>query len=121
MVAGAPWHALFAQTLVVGPDRVDLERFAPGFTVVACGELEADAAPDGGPDPSPGFIGISFARRLVIVLGSTYGAEIKKALLTVMNQLMPDRVVLPLHCAANIGRKGDVAPYFGLSGRAGRH
>jgi phosphoenolpyruvate carboxykinase (ATP) len=38
-----------------------------------------------------------------------------------MNQLMPDRGALPLHCAANIGRKGDVAPYFGLSGRAGRH
>jgi phosphoenolpyruvate carboxykinase (ATP) len=114
IVADATWHALFAHTLLVRPQPVDLEEFEPGFTVVDCGALPATkTAPDGG---SPVFIGISFSRRLVLIMGSMYGGEIKKALFTVMNYLLPDRGVLPMHCSATAGRDGDVALYFGLSG-----
>jgi len=128
VVARATWHALFAHTLFVRPEPVDLEGFAPGFTVVQCGELEADEAPEGaaagrgsgagpaGDPPSPVFVGISFKRRLVLILGTMYGGEMKKALFTVMNYLLPERDVLPMHCSATAGRLGDVALYFGLSG-----
>ena len=118
VVARASWHALFAHTLFVRPEPVELEGFAPGFTVVECGELPADEAPEGAADdpPSSVFVGISFRRRLVLILGTMYGGEMKKALFSVMNYLLPERDVLPMHCSATAGRLGDVALYFGLSG-----
>jgi phosphoenolpyruvate carboxykinase (ATP) len=130
VVTRATWHALFAHTLFVRPEPVDLEDFTPGFTVVQCGELAADEAPGGEASgrgsgawteaadepPSRVFVGISFKRRMVLILGTLYGGEMKKALFTVMNYLLPERDVLPMHCSATAGRKGDVALYFGLSG-----
>jgi phosphoenolpyruvate carboxykinase (ATP) len=110
VVADATWHALFAHTLFVGPQPIELEGFTPGFTVVDCGALPADEG-EGGV-----FVCISFSRRLVLIMGTLYAGEIKKALFTVMNYLLPERNVLPMHCSATAGRDGDVALYFGLSG-----
>jgi phosphoenolpyruvate carboxykinase (ATP) len=114
VVADATWHALFSQTLFVRPTPVELADFAPGFTVIACGALRASADIDG--TRSSVFVGISFKHRIVLILGSMYGGEIKKAIFTVMNYLMPQRNVLPMHCSANAGDSGDVALFFGLSG-----
>ena len=98
------WHALFAQTLFLRPDPVDLEDFLPGFTVIDCGALHADPDVDG--TRSAVFVGISFKRRMVLILGTLYGGEIKKSLFTVMNYLLPEKGVLPLHCSANVGPQG---------------
>ena len=114
VVADATWHALFATTLFVRPTAIELADFDPGFTVIACGALRASADFDG--TRTSVFVGISFRRKLVLILGSMYGGEIKKAVFTVMNYLMPQRDVLPMHCAANMGPTGDVALFFGLSG-----
>jgi phosphoenolpyruvate carboxykinase (ATP) len=114
VIAEKAWHALFAQTLFLRPDPVDLEDFLPGFTVIDCGALHADPDADG--TRSSVFVGVSFERRMVLILGTLYAGEIKKALFTVLNYLLPEKGVLPLHCSANVGRKGDVALYFGLSG-----
>jgi phosphoenolpyruvate carboxykinase (ATP) len=124
VVARASWHGLFAHTLFVRPEPIDLEDFAPAFTVIACGELPVDARPDAPEDtddgagerPSPVFVGVSLSRRLVIILGTMYSGEMKKALFSAMNYLLPERGVLPMHCSATAGPKGDVALYFGLSG-----
>ncbi len=131
VVARASWHALFAHTLFVRPEPVDLEDFDPDFTVIACGGLpldehpetpggaggcEAGTPPDPDDPPSPVFVGISFRRRLVLILGTMYGGEIKKSLFAAMNYLLPERGVLPMHCSATSGPKGDAALYFGLSG-----
>jgi phosphoenolpyruvate carboxykinase (ATP) len=114
VVADAAWHALFAHTLFLEPEAVDLEDFAPGFTVINCGACHTDPDVDG--TRSAVWVGISFRRRIVLILGTMYAGEMKKALFTVMNYLLPESGVLPLHCSANVGRKGDVALYFGLSG-----
>ena len=114
VVADATWHALFANTLFVRPTQIELEDFAPGFTVVNCGALRASSDFDG--TRSSVFIGISFTRKLVLILGSMYGGEMKKAIFSVMNFLLPQRNVLPMHCSANVGESGDVALFFGLSG-----
>jgi len=114
VVADAEWHALFAHTLFLQPTPIELEDFAPGFTVINCGALHADSDVDG--TRSAVFVGISFSRRVVLILGTMYAGEMKKALFTVMNYLLPPRGVLPVHCSATVGRKGDVALYFGLSG-----
>jgi phosphoenolpyruvate carboxykinase (ATP) len=114
VVADATWHALFAHTLLVRPAPIELEDFLPGFTVINCGALRADPETDG--TRSDVFVGISFSRRTILILGTMYAGEIKKALFTVMNYLLPSRGVLPMHCSATVGQKGDVALYFGLSG-----
>lgn len=122
VISRASWHGLFAHTLFVRPEPIDLEHFEPTFTVINCGELPVDARPEGedncgaGGRPSQAFVGISFSRRLVIILGTMYGGETKKSLFSAMNYLLPERGVLPMHCSATAGEKGDVALYFGLSG-----
>jgi phosphoenolpyruvate carboxykinase (ATP) len=114
VVADATWHALFADTLFVRPTPIELEDFVPGFTVINCGALRASADFDG--TRTSVFVGISFTRKLVLILGSMYGGEMKKAIFSVMNYLLPQRNVLPMHCSANVGQSGDVALFFGLSG-----
>ena len=114
VVADATWHALFANTLFVRPTPVELADFAPGFTVINCGALRANADFDG--TRSSVFIGISFTKKTVLIIGSMYGGEIKKSVFSVMNYLTPVRNVLPMHCSANVGVHGDSALYFGLSG-----
>ena len=114
VVADATWHALFANTLFVRPTQIELDDFEPNFTVVNCGNLKANPEFDG--TRSSVFVGISFTRKLVLILGSMYGGEMKKAIFSVMNYLLPWRGVLPMHCSANVGDSGDVALFFGLSG-----
>ena len=122
VVSRASWHGLFAHTLFVRPEPIDLEDFEPAFTVINCGELAVDARPEGeefgssSGRPSQAFVGISLSRRLIIILGTMYGGETKKSLFSAMNYLLPERNVLPMHCSATAGKKGDVALYFGLSG-----
>jgi len=114
VVADATWHALFANTLFVRPTPIELEDFAPGFTVINCGALRASADFDG--TRSSVFVAISFSKKIVLILGSMYGGEMKKSIFSVMNCLLPKRNVLPMHCSANMGEAGDVALFFGLSG-----
>jgi phosphoenolpyruvate carboxykinase (ATP) len=114
VVADATWHALFANTLFVRPTPIELEDFEPGFTVVNCGPMRASSDFDG--TRSSVFIGISFSRKLVLIIGSMYGGEMKKSIFSVMNYLLPQRDVLPMHCSANVGESGDTALFFGLSG-----
>jgi phosphoenolpyruvate carboxykinase (ATP) len=91
-----------------------VERFAPGFTVVHAPHFQAEPERDG--TRSEVFVGISFTRRLVLIVGTKYAGEIKKSIFTVMNYLMPKRGVFPMHASANVGKEGDVAIFFGLSG-----
>jgi len=115
VVSDTVWHALFAQTLFVRPTAVDLQdAFVPEFTVIDCGALPANPEIDG--TRSSVFVGIDFAQKLILILGTMYGGEIKKAVFTVMNYLLPERDVLPMHCSANVGANGDTALFFGLSG-----
>ena len=110
-----PWHALFAHTLFLRPTRAELRApFAPGLTVVDCAALGASPETDG--TRSNAFIGIDLERRLVLILGTMYAGEIKKAVFTVLNYLLPENGVLPMHCSANAGHDGGVALFFGLSG-----
>jgi phosphoenolpyruvate carboxykinase (ATP) len=115
IVTAAAWHALFARTLFLSPTSEEAhEPFVPQLTVVDCGALTVSPETDG--SRSEAFIGIDLTRRLVLIVGTMYGGEIKKSVFTVLNYLLPEMGVLPMHCAANMGRQGDVALFFGLSG-----
>jgi len=108
------WHSLFSRHLFIKPKAAELVRFAPEFAVVDVSDFLAEPARDS--TRSETFIIIDFARRLVLIGGTTYAGEIKKSVFTIMNYLLPLRDVMPMHCSANVGAAGDVAIFFGLSG-----
>jgi phosphoenolpyruvate carboxykinase (ATP) len=109
------WHNLFARTMFLREfDTEVLERFEPGFTVLNCPGFHAIPELDG--TRSETFVVVNFARRMIIIGGTSYAGEIKKSVFSVMNYLMPQRGVLAMHASANQGPDGDVAVFFGLSG-----
>src|SRR5579863_7069997 len=107
------WHSLFAHHLFITPERRD-PGFVPEFTVVDAALFQADPQRDG--TRTSTFILVNFARRMILIGGTKYAGEIKKSVFTVMNYLLPLRDTLPMHCSANVGKDGDVAIFFGLSG-----
>jgi phosphoenolpyruvate carboxykinase (ATP) len=114
VITDTMWHCLFAMTQFIRPTREELENFKPGFTVMGCGSMKADPTADG--TRSNVFVGVSFEKKINLVVGSMYGGEIKKSIFTIMNYLMPQHNVFPMHCSANIGKDEDAALFFGLSG-----
>ncbi len=114
VVNEVPWHNLFAHQLFVRPTEEELKGHRPEFTVLSVPNCKANPEEDG--TNSDVFILVSLTRKLILIGGSHYAGEIKKSIFTVMNYLMPQRDVLPMHCSANIGEQGDVALFFGLSG-----
>jgi len=114
LVTTNAWHALFARNMFIRPPVQDLAAFVPDYTILHAPEFEADPAIDGCRTTT--CIALSFAAKTILIAGTSYAGEIKKSIFTVMNWLLPARGVLPMHCSANIGRAGDVALFFGLSG-----
>jgi phosphoenolpyruvate carboxykinase (ATP) len=114
VIAEKAWHGLFAETLFIRPTRAELASHKPEFTVINACDLLADPETDG--TRSEVFIGIDFDKRIILIIGSCYGGEIKKGIFSVLNYLMPQRGVFPMHCSANIGREENSALFFGLSG-----
>lgn len=109
------WHSLFARNMfLTTPDQQTLKNFVPDFTVIAVPGFKVDPILDG--TRSETAIIINFAQRLCIIANSLYGGEIKKSVFTVLNFLLTFNDVLPMHCSANVGKGGDVAIFFGLSG-----
>ena len=108
------WHSLFAQNLFIRPNAEARADFQPDFTVISLPAVTADSERDG--TRSETFILVNFERRMVIIGGTRYAGEIKKSIFTVLNYLMPERGVMPMHCSANVGADDNVALFFGLSG-----
>ncbi len=108
------WHALFGHQLFIQPEAPGSAGFRPEFTILFAPELQLDPSEDG--VNSSTCIAISFKERLALICGTSYAGEMKKSAFTIMNYLLPERGVLPMHCSANQGPAGDVALFFGLSG-----
>jgi phosphoenolpyruvate carboxykinase (ATP) len=108
------WQNLFVRQLFVRPSPEELQLHKPEFTVLSLPGLQADPDIDG--TNSEVFIVISFEERVVLIGGTHYAGEMKKAIFSVLNYLLPFQGVFPMHCSANIGERGDVALFFGLSG-----
>jgi len=108
------WHNLFVRNMFLEATPDELTKHVPGFTVIDAPSLHASPKADG--TNSETFIIVNFAKKLVLIGGSSYGGEIKKSIFSVMNYLLPEKGVLPMHCSANIGADGNTAIFFGLSG-----
>jgi phosphoenolpyruvate carboxykinase (ATP) len=109
------WHSMFARNMFIPPETNDeTRRMVPEFTVIAAPGFQA--LPQIDQTNTQTFIVLNFAERICIIGNTQYGGEIKKAIFTVMNYLMPLKGVMSMHCSANIGRNDDTALFFGLSG-----
>jgi phosphoenolpyruvate carboxykinase (ATP) len=113
-VSTSAWHSVFVSNMFIIPPAEARRDFEPGFTILHAPELEADPARHG--TRTGTVIALDFGQRLVVICGTRYAGEMKKSIFTVMNYLMPQQGVLPMHCSANVGKDGDVALFFGLSG-----
>jgi phosphoenolpyruvate carboxykinase (ATP) len=108
------WASIFARNLFRRPTAPDLASFAPNFTIIDVPSFEADPGTEG--VRSGTAILVHLGRMEVIIVGTMYAGEIKKSAFTVMNYLMPDEGVLPMHSSVNVGVAGDPVVFFGLSG-----
>jgi phosphoenolpyruvate carboxykinase (ATP) len=107
-------HNLFVHQLFIRPEATALATFIPEFTVLAAPNLRLNPQTDG--VHSEAAILLDLERKLVVIAGTGYAGEMKKAIFSVMNYLLPEAGVLPMHCSANQGTDGRTALFFGLSG-----
>ena len=114
VVTETAWHNLFAQNMFIAPTAAELASFAPEFTIIQAPGFEADPAIYG--TRSGTFIVVNFADKTVLIGGTSYAGEIKKSVFSILNYLLPEQRVLPMHCSVNVGAQGDSAVFFGLSG-----
>jgi phosphoenolpyruvate carboxykinase (ATP) len=113
LVTDLAWHTLFAKQLFIRPSDFQ-KNGKPEWTIMSVSSLITDPAQDG--VNSDATLIIHLSERKILLCGHRYAGEIKKAMFSVLNYLLPDFNVLPMHCSANVGKKGDTALFFGLSG-----
>ena len=115
IITDKAWHSLFARNMFLPVATQDeAKRHLPEFTVIASPSFKCDPRLDG--TRSETAIVLNFAERLAIISDTSYAGEIKKTVFTVLNYLLPLQDVMAMHCSANVGKDGDVALFFGLSG-----
>lgn len=115
IITETAWHNLFARNMFRRYDsRDELLQHKPDFTVIHMPNFHANQEYD--KTNSEVFVVVNFAKKIVLIGGSSYAGEIKKSIFTVLNYLLPLKKVMSMHCSANVGVDGDVALFFGLSG-----
>ncbi len=108
------WHSQFAHQLFLRPTPSELSEFTPQFTLLDLPGFHADPAADG--VRSETVIALNLTQAAGLIGGTEYAGEIKKSVFTVMNYLLPQQNIFPMHCSANAGADGASALFFGLSG-----
>jgi len=108
------WHNLFIRTMLVRPETAELSSFVPEFTIIDLPSFRADPAKHG--CRSETVIAVNLSEKLILIGGTEYGGEMKKSVFGLLNYLLPVEGTMPMHCSANIGKGGDTAIFFGLSG-----
>ncbi|MEP4197962.1 MAG: phosphoenolpyruvate carboxykinase [Aliishimia sp.] len=116
MVTELAWHNLFIRHLLRRPEREELDEFTADFTVINCPSFQADPAKHN--CRSETVIAMNFDRKLILIGGTEYAGENKKSVFTLLNYLLPEKGIMPMHCSANhaTGNPVDTAIFFGLSG-----
>ena len=110
------WHSLFIRHMLRRPSRSELDDYVPEFTIINCPSFQAD--PDRHGCRSETVIAVNIDKKLILIGGTEYAGENKKAVFALLNYLLPEKGVMPMHCSANHapGNPVDTAIFFGLSG-----
>lgn len=115
VVTELPWANMFAYNMFLRPTDEEIENFSPDWHIVCVPSFLADPEIDG--TRQGNFSILNFKRKLIIIGGSEYTGEIKKGVFSALNFILPhEKNVLSMHCSANVGKDGDTAIFFGLSG-----
>ncbi len=110
-----PWSNMFAHNMFLRPTEEELKDFLPEWTVVNAPGFMADPEVDG--TRQHNFAILDFTRKIALIGGTGYTGEIKKGIFSALNFILPVfKNTLPMHCSANVGKEGDTAIFFGLSG-----
>ncbi|MGB6463856.1 MAG: phosphoenolpyruvate carboxykinase (ATP) [Nitrosotalea sp.] len=114
IVTDHAWQNLFVRQLFIRPSAVELESHKPEYVLLSINDFKSIPEVDG--TRTDVFIILNYTKKIVLIGGTSYAGEIKKAMFSVMNYSLPQKGVFPMHCSANIGKNGDTALFFGLSG-----
>jgi phosphoenolpyruvate carboxykinase (ATP) len=116
LITELAWHNLFIRHMFRCPPREDLETFAPAFTVINCPTFKADPVRHG--CRSETIIAVNLDKKLILIGNTEYAGENKKSIFALLNYLLPEKGIMPMHCSANhvTGNPIDAAVFFGLSG-----
>ena len=110
-----PWSNQFAYNMFLRPTKEELQNFMPEWTIVNAPGFKADPKEDG--TRQHNFAILNFTKKVVLIGGTGYTGEIKKGIFSALNFILPVyKKTLPMHCSANVGKEGDTAIFFGLSG-----
>lgn len=105
---------LFIHQLLIRPTKEELENYVPDFNILVAPGFKCIPERDG--TNSEAAIIIDYEAHKILIAGSQYSGEIKKSVFSTMNYFMTKKSVMPMHCSANVGKDGDTAIFFGLSG-----
>ena len=110
------WHGLFIRHLLRRPNRAELDDYVPHFSILNCPSFKADPKRHG--CRSGTVIALNFEKKLILIAGTAYAGENKKSVFTLLNYMLPEKGIMPMHCSANHapGNPVDTAIFFGLSG-----
>ena len=108
------WHSLFIRHLLRIPEANEYDGFKSEFTIINSPSFRADPAKHG--TVSETVIAVNLSKRIVLIGGTSYAGETKKSVFTILNYLLPEKGVMPMHCSVNDGGSNDAAIFFGLSG-----
>ena len=110
-----PWSNMFAHNMFLRPTETELKGFSPEWTVINAPGFKANPEEDG--TRQSNFAILNFTKKIALIGGTGYTGEIKKGIFSALNFILPVfKKTLPMHCSANIGKDGDTAIFFGLSG-----
>lgn len=110
-----PWSNMFAYNMFLRPTEAELQNFSPEWTVVNAPGFKANPEEDG--TRQHNFAILNFTKKIALIGGTGYTGEIKKGIFSALNFILPVfKETLPMHCSANVGKHGDTAIFFGLSG-----
>ncbi len=110
-----PWSNMFAYNMFLRPTAEELKTFSPEWTVINAPGFMADPEVDG--TRQHNFAILNFGKKIALIGGTGYTGEIKKGIFSALNFILPVfKKTLPMHCSANVGKDGDTAIFFGLSG-----
>ena len=116
MVTELAWHGLFIRHMLRRPERAELDSFVPEYTIINCPSFQADPQRHG--CRSETVIALNIEAKIILIGGTEYAGENKKSVFSLLNYLLPEKGIMPMHCSANHapGNPVDTAVFFGLSG-----
>ncbi|QOH79941.1 phosphoenolpyruvate carboxykinase (ATP) [Plesiomonas shigelloides] len=115
IITEVAWQAHFVKNMFIRPSAEELQDFTPDFIVMNGAKCTNPHWKEQGLN-SENFVAFNLTERIQLIGGTWYGGEMKKGMFSVMNYLLPLQDIASMHCSANVGEKGDVAVFFGLSG-----